>query len=216
MSHKYQVDVLRKRALIHLSAYFPMTLDGWDRWDERDRDFYGTLPSPLHIIILARQMDALWILPSAFYSICIGCTMHNIINGDLPLELSSTDKVACISGARILETTSISRVLEFLCPPGHTPGCDGPASCAECRAKIRLSVERRRNYQPQNPLQQFLPFSIWDESDWDYLESCCNPCLASMKAHHQLAKQSVWDDLPQIFGLPTWAELERIKAEALR
>ncbi|KAJ7132735.1 hypothetical protein C8R46DRAFT_818567, partial [Mycena filopes] len=30
MSHKYQVDVLRKRALVHLSSLYPTTLPGWD------------------------------------------------------------------------------------------------------------------------------------------------------------------------------------------
>jgi hypothetical protein len=37
-----------------------------------------------------------------------------------------------------------------------------------------------------------------------------------MKVAHQEAKQSIWDSLPKMFGLPEWSELEKMKAEAFK
>ncbi|KAF8127526.1 hypothetical protein K438DRAFT_2000673 [Mycena galopus ATCC 62051] len=78
MSHKYDVDVLRKRALVHLSRRFHTTLNGRDD-ESLDPDFGGR--SLLAVITLARQIDALWILPYAFYCVCANpCADEYIIN----------------------------------------------------------------------------------------------------------------------------------------
>ncbi|KAF7362182.1 hypothetical protein MVEN_00564300 [Mycena venus] len=216
MSHKYDVEALRKRALAHLSALFPTTLDGWDDVS-LDPTFCDTLPSYLVVVILARQVDALWILPHAFYCLSREEDADKIIiHGDQGLELSAADKLACLSGVRTLETTSASEVLEFLYDPRHIPGCQTPAVCAEVRAKARFIAEDSRRYFRGNALDDVLPLNIWRHDDWSLLELCCRTCIAEMKVNHQKARQSVWDELPQIFGLSSWAELERMKAEALQ
>jgi hypothetical protein len=37
-----------------------------------------------------------------------------------------------------------------------------------------------------------------------------------MKTAHEDARKTLWDKLPQIFGLSEWGELEKMKAEALK
>ncbi|KAJ7456059.1 hypothetical protein FB451DRAFT_1407396 [Mycena latifolia] len=70
MSHEYEVDALRKRALIHLSSIHPTGLAEWDlivdeSWlhDTNDNGVF------LNIIPVARQTFAHWILLIAFYAI---------------------------------------------------------------------------------------------------------------------------------------------------
>ncbi|KAJ7840787.1 hypothetical protein B0H13DRAFT_147005 [Mycena leptocephala] len=118
MSHKYEVDSLRKRALIHLSSRHPMTLDTWEdvvtqsSWSSSDSHFLET-------IILARQISALWILPAAFYRAFL-LPANALITGDGSFEMSP------MTGGRILETTEVSHLLEFLYAPQQIEGCQSP------------------------------------------------------------------------------------------
>ncbi|KAF7358955.1 hypothetical protein MSAN_01235900 [Mycena sanguinolenta] len=50
--------------------------------------------------------------------------------------------------------------------------------------------------------------AIWGEEDFARL-SVCAPCLAYMKADWAARRARFWDRLPGVFGLPSWAELER-------
>ncbi|KAJ7818240.1 hypothetical protein B0H14DRAFT_2840567 [Mycena olivaceomarginata] len=203
MSHKYDVDALQKRALIHLSARFPTTLDGWDETKAVDTTFGATLPSLLAVVILARQVDALWILPSAFYRLCEERYADNhIINGEGGFELTATDKLTC---------------LEILYHPRGFPGCQSSAVCAESRTKAAWTAEVSRSYSPQLSTRDLLPLNNWTCDDWeDFLGLCCETCIAAMKVQHQKTRESVWNELPSSFNSQIGVELERMKAEALR
>ncbi|KAJ7919445.1 hypothetical protein B0H13DRAFT_1477969, partial [Mycena leptocephala] len=84
LSHKYGVDYLRRRALIHFSSGFPSALSEWnkttysgDDWDPT-RGASGLIswrwPGAsgtqfAAIIQLAREVDSPWILPGVFYAL---------------------------------------------------------------------------------------------------------------------------------------------------
>ncbi|KAJ7100480.1 hypothetical protein C8R44DRAFT_888299 [Mycena epipterygia] len=77
LGHKYGVDYLRRRALIHYSSGYPTTLAAADAiessesalkkmsWPDPDFSF----PYEVFVTELAREIDALWILPRAFYEL---------------------------------------------------------------------------------------------------------------------------------------------------
>ncbi|KAJ6460075.1 hypothetical protein C8R47DRAFT_1081137 [Mycena vitilis] len=56
----------------------------------------------------------------------------------------------------------------------------------------------------------------WDRTDWGRMPPVCEVCLHSMTLTNEDAKQSFWDELPALFGLPKWSELETMKTEALK
>jgi hypothetical protein len=203
MSHKYEADALRKRALIHLSHAYPTTLDEWDHLpDELPWD-----GEALEIAAVARQLGADWILPTSFYRICQRSFDRAIITGD---ELSDADKVNCIKGLRYLETTGATNVLDFLLAPYSN--CSTRARCMESRQTIRREVEtERRKYDAERftemPLELFLE---------DPAANVCVDCFSKMKEVHEDARKELWDDLPRIFGLDDWKKLEAMKAEALK
>ena len=68
LSLKYDVPYLRRRALLHLSTTFPTTLSAW-----RVRDENRTIPpvenTPFAALLLARQFDLPWLIPSILYCI---------------------------------------------------------------------------------------------------------------------------------------------------
>lgn len=75
LSCKYFISIPRRQCLERLQAYFPATLADWDR---RERMSLGPdghynprheIPSPIHVINLARELNVGSILPAAFYDL---------------------------------------------------------------------------------------------------------------------------------------------------
>lgn len=75
LSCKYFICIPRRQCLERLQSYFPTTLVEWDR---RERMSFATdghydpryeIPSPIHVINLARELNVGSILPAAFYDL---------------------------------------------------------------------------------------------------------------------------------------------------
>lgn len=77
LATKYLVDSLRTKALVHLSKAWPTSLKGWDAREDLTRademqsgpGMSNIYPSPADVIILAREVNAPSLLPSAFYDL---------------------------------------------------------------------------------------------------------------------------------------------------
>ncbi|KAJ7155206.1 hypothetical protein C8R46DRAFT_911049 [Mycena filopes] len=214
MSHKYEVDVLRKRALVHLSSAFPTTLFGWDTRFTRQTWFFTEWSFHFEAISLARQTSALWILPTAFYHASTAIDIGQIMMGIEGCDVTPTDAIACTRGRRFLDTTANYNVLDFLCSP-TVHGCESPDACSSGQREGYIRAEDWRKYDPGMGLEPCAPLEIWDDDDFEELE-VCNVCKSHFKSVHQLARQAVWDRLPALFELPSWAELEQMKAAALK
>ncbi|KAJ6553258.1 hypothetical protein B0H19DRAFT_949484 [Mycena capillaripes] len=201
MSHKYEVRALWRRAIVHLSSLHPTTLHEYENlrlsWFDllTDADY-------LEIILLAREFHLDWILPMAFYRACEFTSDATTLES--PLELD--DKVRFMSGSRYLETESMCDLLCFLWSPLKIDGCDSPHKCLSSRINVRRTVECGR---------ERLALDLWKQEHWATLD-VCNVCLSSMKIVQQEAMQSLWDTLPEVYGLPGWSELGDVKVEVLK
>ncbi|KAJ7166187.1 hypothetical protein C8R46DRAFT_1351592 [Mycena filopes] len=184
MSHKYEVDVLRKRALAHLAS----------------------------AISLARQTSALWILPIAFYRASTTIDIREIMTGIEGCTLTPADAVACVQGLRFLDTTATSEVLNFLWSP-EVDGC-GSAECEQGKLDGRIEGELWRSYDHRTKSRPHSPLEMWEDDHFAELE-VCGVCKPPLRSAHALAGKVIWDRLPGIFDLPSWAELEQMKAVAL-
>jgi hypothetical protein len=75
LSCKYFICVPRKQCLERLQTYFPTTLADWDRRERMSLapnghyDARREIPSPIHVINLARELNVGSILPAAFYDL---------------------------------------------------------------------------------------------------------------------------------------------------
>ncbi|KAJ7686462.1 hypothetical protein B0H14DRAFT_2422079 [Mycena olivaceomarginata] len=93
MSHKYEVDYLQKRALMHLSSVYPTTLLEWEHINSTSCALFPETDSEhLDLVLLTRHTSATWILPAAFYRVCQSVDEDSIINGTDLRELSASDK----------------------------------------------------------------------------------------------------------------------------
>ncbi|KAF7352240.1 BTB domain-containing protein [Mycena venus] len=214
MSHKYEVAVLWKHALTHVSHFYPTTLSDWDQLDGKSSEWQDDLleepgeTSP--IIALARRLSIDWILPAAFYHVS-RFTEERVLLASDTLDLS--DKILCMSACRLLEAPSVSDVLDFLWSPQVIDGCLSPEMCTKRKFTARRAAEKKRKRDvDEAPL---MSLRIWEEKDWEILQ-VCPVCLPTLKIAHQQARQSLWDRLPVMFNLPDWAELKKRKADALK
>ncbi|KAJ7172921.1 hypothetical protein C8R43DRAFT_676404 [Mycena crocata] len=214
MSHKYEVDALRRRAISHISHFYPMTLHEYDQLDRKSDPWFTQPPmqhanAGLGLLHLARQLSLDWILPAVFYGVC-DIIEDVIIDWE---ELEVKDKSRWMVGIRRLETYGVNRVLDCLWKPFEIDGCSSRRTCTQARGTLRRELEDRRE-RPLSSEVPFLPFEIWSEQDWPRLH-VCHTCLSNMKVTHEVARKALWAELPAIFELPDWSELEKLRAEAL-
>ncbi|KAJ7119091.1 hypothetical protein C8R44DRAFT_707401 [Mycena epipterygia] len=230
LSHKYGVDYLRRRALIHLSSGHHNTLSETDcasytgdpdpsrslseimSWPGPDSDV-----SHMCTIQLAREIDAPWVLPLAFYNLSAvfhevgNIIFHGAVYNGLPVSLSMQDQQTFLIGHNSQNTSTYAAILQFLSYPrsADIEGCKSPARCTAERLN---AVESSREMTCDSPS---IPLDIWDSDDWDILQDVCPACLAVLKDAHQHARQAFWDKLPEMYGLPCWEELEKMKEAAI-
>ncbi|KAK7027751.1 hypothetical protein R3P38DRAFT_2623574 [Favolaschia claudopus] len=229
MSHKYDVEWLRKRAVVHLSTAFPTTLSDYETvttssWVESLAENGGA--AYLHLLTLARDLLIHWILPmvlacpthfDAFLGPKRGVKYQNFRKSHCPKAL--LPKIRLVRGVTPQMALLIERNTTVLClqPNQGIPvdSCLSPAGCASAQMRcledaqsVFIASARRRN--PER-----MPLTVWQMEDWEGYQSC-NLCLDHMKNVHQAARQSFWDGLPKMFGLVAWSELETMKAEALK
>ncbi|KAJ7756571.1 hypothetical protein B0H16DRAFT_1538427 [Mycena metata] len=210
LSQKYQVDPLRKRALVHLSERCAMTLQKWEESDEWESEV-----NPIILLNLAREVSADWILPSVLAA-CCWLEPDELVYGLPPspgltarITLTPADIVLCMRGAVKLHTTWTSKLYDFLWVPQETSGCVEAPECFVKRVETRRAVEQCRS-------EKILPLYLWNDDDWQSLwAGVCTPCFHFMQKLYVESREEYWQALPEIFGLPAWATLEAMRDAAL-
>ncbi|KAJ7061520.1 hypothetical protein C8F01DRAFT_1369051 [Mycena amicta] len=235
LGNKYGVEFLLRRGLVHLSSRFMTSLSRWDSVDHGDYDAAYAADSLerrptgeivswrapddrsflICVIALAREVDATWILPNAFYDLTFhfDALQENIFHdvlfeGVIPAALSRKEQREWVVGFedQISTTTDIVRFLTY---PPTIDGCTTPAKCP-------LARFRAADYGRQM-ISDFSrgPLTAWASDDWEKLNKLCSVCLLTLREHHQTARKTFWNDLPEIYSLPPWPELLKKKQAAI-
>ncbi|KAK7028497.1 hypothetical protein R3P38DRAFT_3190098 [Favolaschia claudopus] len=216
LAHVYQVEFLRKRALLHFSALFSSSMAdvvglmsvNADKESLDDR----TLPAGAGGVLLAAfqvasEVGALWSIPTIAYRCC---TMDLAGLFALPewdsLSVTHRRQLMIARDKQKFATRLISRFL--LVEIEH-------CSTFACRAArlhwLKLVDDRSMNGLDSDPL------NFWRKEDWrDMRHEFCEVCLAEYKRICSEEKISFWSELPRLFELPDWQELHRMEEEALK
>lgn len=223
LSHKYGVEYLRSRALVHLSSGYPTTLPDFDHWDPSPQPILGkpswkwpqTLAYKIFIIQLAREVECHWILPLAFSSLSVSVAKlgtdiyQGTIHNGMSANLSEADQKSFLKGNRIQGASVADDILRFLVFPLEID----VSTRARCYKARLQALDYTRGHRQVNPCH---PLFIWGPGDWELLENdICSICLTSLKQTHQEARQKFWDDLPGIYDLAPWTELEQMRTAAI-
>jgi hypothetical protein len=198
-----------------------MTLSAFDA-QESSTNFDDILDVDDHtslciaVIQLARQTNALWLLPKAFYD--LATTNNETIRGALqctdfngqPAKLNADDEILFLTSSLHISHLD-GDVVGFLHCTNRLPCARGDiCSIARLRALAQVQMYISNTAGPV-PLDLCELASVWD----GLLENCCAGCYVWLQDAHARARQSIWDKLPGICELPPWPELENMKADAL-
>ncbi|KAJ7494258.1 hypothetical protein B0H11DRAFT_2003874 [Mycena galericulata] len=227
LSHKYGVDYLRRRALVHLSSGYDTKLS------RRDRAVYATshkvfdnlpasevlswwwpeeLAHEIYAIQLLREVDALWLLPAAFYNLSASFhhhgrkIFHGTVYNGTQTNLSVHDQ-ECFTQGHAIQSQSIPEILRFLTDPFGIAGCTSPGECVVARFRAAGEILAE--------VEDYLSSPLYAGGKEDMLEAVCSMCFAALTTTHQAARQAFWDKLPEIYCLPPWEELEQMKIAAI-
>ncbi|KAJ7464364.1 hypothetical protein FB451DRAFT_1094162 [Mycena latifolia] len=210
LSHKYDVPYLRRRALEHLGTLYPTTLSGYDA-RRANLHTFAKVRTLLHMVMplqVAAEVGALWLLPTLYYELCTQ-SIAWFVSAECWKELGERERTACLVG-HSAQSRYFPNILHFLTLSKHSQSvCDDWTVCN----RLRLDIANRTNkWQDMT-----CPLDAWVKSDWKKMEQSgiCETCMEEAKTIHVAARRAFWDQLPQMFGLPPWAELEEMRRVAL-
>ncbi|KAJ7142087.1 hypothetical protein C8R43DRAFT_1238200 [Mycena crocata] len=201
-SHKYEVDSLRSRALVHLSSVYVTTLS----WAERRRHGGNLIPGPIGSVSSSSPESAFYIL-ATYFSDLGPDIFHDAVHNSVPVRLSIPDQRSFLRGYHMQSVSSFNGILSSLFRPSTMEDCTTPARCPAERLLALNGATWHLTTIPASPL------SLWGTSDCD--DRVCPTCLASLKETLQASRQKLWDKLPAMYGLPPWSDLEALRTVAI-
>ncbi|KAJ7049562.1 hypothetical protein C8F01DRAFT_1036417 [Mycena amicta] len=214
LAHKYDVDYLFRRALGHLDgcfyfdsyrAYYNQAPDTVNFVDDCAEQWSHMTSSPLAVVAItqvAREVDALWILPVARYCLSI-VPLHKLIEIP-PTELDGPQLKhvllwrSRLSRIRVLDLSLITEVPDS--------ACENFAGCAVAR----LDILRAHGalHQVGNDA------CILGQPALNRGHLCGN-CLQFESVRFDDLLDGRWDQLPELFNLPPWEDLKEQRRKVL-
>ena len=169
-------------------------MDGWN-----NRDKTRTIPAldltPFNVIPIAREFDLDWLLPSILYCIC-----SHPIERTLDPSLIQDEGVRqmCINGRQKLLLMQAKEALHMSTHPAIMSCPSG-----KCASTMRYFADVLCGLETVGLLNYF------DDITSDHPDNFCRSCRAAFRETCAAAGQKMWNQLPTVFGLPSWENLEK-------
>lgn len=206
MSTKYDVPIIRRDTIQHLSLYFPNNLETFDDL----RDHGSTRPQGLFgnegdcdyfkLLSAARRGSAEILLPALMY-LC--STEDTKVLFEHQNVISSEDFHAILKARRLLEINANTIGLAFML---HSDYCRG-VGCQITKSELfQVYYERPNAYgKPYSALDR--PINVLEGWNGERGQVCYF-CVEYCREKLQEARRSCWEYLPEIFGLGSWERLK--------
>ncbi|KAJ7464371.1 hypothetical protein FB451DRAFT_1403060 [Mycena latifolia] len=211
LSHKYDVNFLRRRALEYLGTLYFTRLEDFDEISSQILNDIKIHPAPnLKAIRAAVEVGALWLLPDAYYALC-NTDPEDIVMAGVPWDsLGDAEKRNCLRvfshNTRMRGATEILAFLAISKDQSST--CDNWVACNGVRSeKLQYFAWTSTNHALDG----------WRIGDWHDLRDwgLCKSCLDEAHEIYKCGRKKFWDELPGMFALPGWDELEEMRDAAL-
>lgn len=174
---------------------------------------------PLHVLNLAREVNVQIVVPSALYFLSL-YPLDDILRADHPKLLvehpsrpSSFLSPADIKDYSLVFQYRISTMLDFVRQflDARSSPLDGSAVKACSRGFSRLASRLSRSWLTRTGPLYFMVQAIEGLSEDP---SVCLDCQAMFRSDVEELRQKIWNELPSVVGLASWAELKTIDLPA--
>lgn len=222
LASKYFVSQLRRQAIHFLGGAWPSTLAGHDSMIEEalsaravDNLSYP-FAHPLHVLNLAREVDAPVIIPSVVYFLSM-YALSDILKADHPkllIEHPSRPSSSLMSSDLLLYSLMYQHRLQLMdkfmrqfCPErAFKPPCGQLATCG--KGFSRLISQLHRSWTLKTGPLHFIGQAM-DKVTADPI--ICPSCRTTFHHDCSLLRQQIWKELPNIVNLLPWEELHESK-----
>ena len=195
LSNKYDIPPIRRRCIHELRRHFPCTLAAFDATILNAPPLSTLMPTKA--IILARECNALDILPCAFYLLCQAETEAFL---DILTLLPQQEIRTCLLGRERLRVVLETATLSFALNPNPSPTCTDRAGCRPNGLEFLSAAISQRIHAGFYALEK----NNVDKMLNDHL---CYICTEDRIFAHIRGREKVWNELPGYFGLGTWEAL---------
>ncbi|KAJ7697813.1 hypothetical protein B0H17DRAFT_1262024 [Mycena rosella] len=187
LSTKYDVNYLRRRALLHLSSAMPCLCAEYDTVAST-RTFY-TPGSQFSRLLLIQDLGLTWALPAAMYSVACA-SVEALVDGisfeGTQVHLPPPIQRTCLIARADLAVSQHHEILRFArsCPDG----CDAHL-CLQTRQAVLDDLTKGSEVGPLTRVHR---------ATWQTLKSgLCHFCYLEAKTQHRISIQKIWDDIPK-------------------
>nr|GAT58144.1 predicted protein [Mycena chlorophos] len=227
LSHKYEVGHLRQRALVHLSSRFRTSRKQHEElrylcsediiWQEPTAQIsktgswkwpWGSSAFLVSVIQLARETGALWVMPAAFYKLAADMSSYRrsaMRDENTGATLDLQEQINLSQGSEE-QTRRGFRAIQILQRQTASKHCASPRKC----------LSKRLEVVQQGPGLEDILADPLDLGPDDWSEDCiangvCAACMDALGEQMRDALNLFWDDLPGMYGLPAWDQLEKLR-----
>ncbi|KAJ6472837.1 hypothetical protein C8R47DRAFT_987629 [Mycena vitilis] len=204
LGKKYEFDQLREDAVTRLERSFPLSLEHFRERKERAQIVpYDGLT--YDAVNLARETGLLSILPAALYcasahSSEIADVHRAILQGlpgadGAPVHLNSDDKAVCILAMSPLLTQERKEPYSWL-EPTAKPAFPHP------RCRLASDIIRDVLFSGVPTFAQIGQAAV-------FRTLFCPECSVVVDTHISEGEAKLWAQLPGIFGLPSWEDIQK-------
>ncbi|KAI5896296.1 uncharacterized protein SCHCODRAFT_02614494 [Schizophyllum commune H4-8] len=215
MGHKYLIAILWDDAVERLRYEFPERLDEYqERRDKStvytrirfDKDCPGR---PLHLVDAVKDAGLERILPALCHRVVEKSTLDTLMHGPTSvarLEDPSLQTRIMLLGARAKRPSIRARLMRrAYSEPRTVPSeCLSPQRCQDIRRSKLIRCLQRIEEDAKSVL--FRPWPT--DGQTKQKRPLCWLCVHEMQEKLAAEQQAIWDELPSLFGLPSWAELK--------
>lgn len=197
------VAPLQEKAVEHLCRIYPTKFEDMQSEHRRLRnEVFGSASNapehPILLVNLVRSCQIIKLLPWAYYAI-VRWSFRDIVVGHTfsdgtVCRLSNDDMKICLLGFDALLTVQHTNIKSVF--HGPVAKCPSLSSCSEgiSDAYTRALDEHGTGLvAPLGPLRRKV--------------NACDRCVANIKRLDVEKRKEVWEQLPSIFGLPSWTEI---------
>ncbi|KIM83485.1 hypothetical protein PILCRDRAFT_425712, partial [Piloderma croceum F 1598] len=195
LSNKYDIQPFRQKSIQELKKVFPCTLHDYDAIYPLGTTITLTCHDIIQSILLARACTTLELLPCIYY-LMSRFSMKTLLRCHTLLPRDEME--ICLLGREKLQEIRETVALSFLLDPKPSQHCSNPTLC-----------ERRCLTTLNRTISNTLHLGIYAlTTDPELAEILlCGPCAEEKLSAHRAARENLWNELPNYFGLGTWEEL---------
>ncbi|TRM56197.1 hypothetical protein BD626DRAFT_441338 [Schizophyllum amplum] len=223
LSHKYDVQYLRRRALEHFAALLPVDVDNVKanahHFKSRNISHECPLSVYLRINSIAHEVGALWLIPCIIYELHQfmyddPCALDNISTESPPLTTQLLIRLYKISHL-ITQQFCLAHLVRHVADCGQRQPCGAERRVTRSDWDEELHKDPVCFYSGLDEIAEDGKSVACLGRGFEDTQNLCYSCRLDMRARHLHACKIFWNALPKSLGLPMWKDLLATKASDL-